>query len=152
MEGDSHGDLELCGWDADAGEHLRARMLHLESGVELEEEVSVLRGQVHVLHSAGALVAYESGDFYRVLDWCLPLRTLHYLLHSPEDIFWGNRGRRFFDDFLTAPLDGAVACEDGDDHAISVGDQLHLDVARVLDALHEEDRASGHFRLNWPLS
>lgn len=49
VEGDSHRDLELGGGEVDARDHLRRRVLDLETRVELEEVELVVRGRVEEL-------------------------------------------------------------------------------------------------------
>jgi hypothetical protein len=50
---------------------------------------------------------------------------------------------RLLDDLLVAALDGAVALAEVDDVAVAVGEDLHLDVARVGQVALEVDRRVG---------
>ncbi len=52
------------------------------------------------------------------------------------------------DDFLVAPLNRAVASENGHCIAPLVGDQLHLQVATHGRELHHKDGAAGHLALH----
>ena len=49
--------------------------------------------------------------------------------------------RRFLDELLVPPLERAVALAEGDDVAVAVGDELHLDVPRRRDLPLEVDRS-----------
>src|SRR6056297_2884627 len=50
------------------------------------------------------------------------------------------RGRGFLDDFLVAPLHGAVALAEMDGVAVGIRHDLDLDVARILQVLFHVDR------------
>ena len=70
----------------------------------------------------------------------------HRLAHGGRD---EGRGR-FLQQLLVAALDGAVALADMDDLSVLVGQDLELDVVRILDQLFEIKRAivKGFFRLH----
>lgn len=44
-------------------------------------------------------------------------------------------------------LNRTITSEDGNDTSISISDQLHFDMASILETFHEEDRRVGHFGL-----
>src|SRR6185312_1793518 len=56
-------------------------------------------------------------------------------------------GRRLLDELLVAPLDRAVALAEMDDVAVRVGEDLHLDVARVFEVALDVHRRVGEVRL-----
>ncbi|RUP43013.1 hypothetical protein BC936DRAFT_137776 [Jimgerdemannia flammicorona] len=132
MQRDAHGNLELSGGKVDAGDHLRCRMLNLETGVELKEVEVVLRVRIEVLDRAGGDVAHELGE---------PDRRL---LHRLESILLGNRDGRLLNDLLVATLDGAVAPEERNGVAVLIGKELNLEMACVAGELHDEDGRAGN--------
>jgi len=110
------GDANLPLDEVDAGDHLRDRVLDLQSRVHLEEEeVAVL---VDELDRAGVVVTHGS----RGLDRCFA--------HGLFDAVRQRRRGCLFDQFLMATLGGTVAQRDPHDVAVLVADQLHLDVSR----------------------
>ena len=104
-------------------------VLHLESGVDLEEpEPPVLveqeLGRRRVLESGGRGAARTAT--------CVQLAPL---------VVGQARRRRLLDELLVPPLEGAVALPDRDDRAARVAEELDLDVARRSDLALEVDRA-----------
>ncbi len=116
------GDAQLRLHEVDAGDGFRDRVLHLDARVHLDEvELAVL---VHEeLDGAGVLVA-DVGE-------ATAQRLADLLAHFRRDL----QRWRFFDQFLMAALDGALALEERGDVAVLVGQHLELDVARLLDEL-----------------
>ncbi|MNX99952.1 hypothetical protein D3C86_1324300 [compost metagenome] len=117
------GDADLFADQIDARDHFRDRVLDLQAGVHLDEEELAVFPQE--LDGADAQVA-DGGDGLvdRLADL---LATL------------GRQGGRggFFQHLLVAALQRAVAFAQVDDVAVAVGDDLDLDVARLLEvALH----------------
>ncbi len=112
------GDADLALHQIDAGDHLGDRMLHLNARVDFDEvEVA---GLVHQeLDRAGIGVArrraWPRAAFRK-------LRLAHVGLQR--------RRRRFFQQFLMAPLDAALALAENLDVAVLVGQHLKFDVAR----------------------
>ncbi len=51
--------------------------------------------------------------------------------------------RGLLQDLLVAALEGAVAVAEGDDLALAVAEDLHLDVAGVFDEAFQEDAGGG---------
>ena len=68
-------------------------------------------------------------------------KALGRLIHRAAHMFREIRGRRFLDDFLIAPLHGAVALADGRDLARRRAENLHLDMAGARDIFFEKDAA-----------
>ena len=58
---------------------------------------------------------------------------------------------RLLDELLVAPLDGAVALAEMDDVAVAVREDLHLDVARVVEVALDVDGGVREVRLALPL-
>ena len=115
------GDPDLHLDDVDAGHPFGHRVLDLDAGVHLdEEELAVL---VQELERAGAAIA----DLLAGGDAALA----DLLDHAARD----SRRRRFLDDLLVAPLHRAVALAEPDGVLVRVGEDLDLDVARVLEEL-----------------
>src|SRR5690606_4305541 len=119
----ARSDADLFAHQIDAGDHFGDRVLDLQAGVHLdEEELAVLPQE---LDGAGAQVA-DGGDGLvdRFTDLLAPL---------------GRQGGRggLFQHLLVTALQRAVAFAQVDDVAVAVGDDLDLDVARLLEiALH----------------
>ena len=57
------------------------------------------------------------------------------------------RRRRLLDELLVTALDRAVALAEMDHRAVLVGEDLHLDVARILEVALDVDRVVGEIRL-----
>ena len=116
------GDAQLSFHEVDAGDGFRDRVLHLDARVHLDEvELAVLVHQE--LDGARILVA----DFGETAAQGLADLLAHFGCDLQR---W-----RFFDQFLMAALDGALALEQRGDVAVLVGEDLELDVARLLDEL-----------------
>src|SRR4029078_973196 len=120
------GDPDLHLHDVAPGHPLGHRVLDLEAGVHLdEEELAVL---VQELERAGAAIVdlLARGD-----------AALAHLLDDAALDAWG---RRLLDDLLVAALHRAVALAEPDRVLVRVGEDLDLDVARVLEKLLHVDR------------
>ena len=127
------GDAELLAHQVDAGGLLGDGMLHLQAGVDLQErDQTVLADEV--FHGARAVVAGLLADPLGGLVDLLALRV-------------GEEGRRcFFDEFLEAALQRAVAGARDDDVAVLIGDHLGLDVARLVEVALDEALAAAEGR------
>jgi len=113
-------DAELQRDDVEAGDHLGDRVLDLQARVHLEE-VEVPDGIDQELDRARVDVPRAFGDAHG---------------GRPElgaQIFRDTRPGGFLDQLLMAPLDRAVALAEPDNLSLTVGEDLHLDVARVPD-------------------
>ena len=125
-EGDglARGDAELLGDQVDAGGFLGDRVLDLQAGVDLQEGDQPVRGH-QVLDGSGAVVAGLAADgLGRGVDGGA-------LLVAQE------RRGRLLDELLVAALQRAVAGADDHDVAVRVGQDLGLDVARLVqEAFH----------------
>ena len=119
------GDAQLRGDKVDVGDLLGDGVLDLDARVHLDEHVPPAIVEQE-LHRAGAAVADLPGEGHGVGTDPIPQRGRQI------------RGGRQFDDLLMAALDTAVALEQVNDVAVGVGEDLHLDVARVDDGLLEE--------------
>ena len=62
-------------------------------------------------------------------------------------LFGEMQGRRYFDNLLVPALDGAVALEEMDSVALSIGEDLDFDVTRTLEEALDEDGAIAKRRL-----
>jgi len=118
-EGLTGCDPELLFHEIDAGDELGCGVFHLEPRVHLEVvEPAVL---VQELDGARVDIVATLGDLHRRLT------------HGLDDLV-GNSGRgRFLDEFLVASLRGAVAGAEMDAVAVAVGENLHLDMARLVE-------------------
>ena len=124
------GDEHLRLHEVDGGDLLGDRVLDLDAGVHLDEDV-VAGGVEQELDGAGVLVADLAGEADRVGAHAVP--DLGVEVGRGGDL----------DDLLVAALHRAVALVEVDDAALgagAVGEDLHLDVARVDDGLLDEDR------------
>jgi hypothetical protein len=122
----ARGDAQLGLDDVDAGDHLGDRVFHLHARVHLDEEELALL--VQELEGAGAAVADLAAGL------CAAIADPGHLARRQP----GRRG--LFDDLLVAALHRAVAGPEGDRVAVLVRENLHLDVARVLEVLLHVDR------------
>ena len=115
--------------DVHAGDHLGDGVLHLNTGVHLDEVV--VPGLIHQeLHGAGADVAHGSGDLHRVTA-----QGLHRgLRHRP--------GGGELHHLLIPALERAVTLAQVVDIAVLVGQDLHLDVLGLHQVLLHEDVAA----------
>ena len=116
------------------GGHLGDRVLDLDAGVHLEEEVLAL-GRQQALDRPGAAVADRAG------------RLDGDLADPRAQLVVDRRRRRLLDELLVAALDRAVPLAEMDDVAVGVGEHLHLDVAWVLEVALDVDRRVGEVRL-----
>eukprot|EP00754_Rhynchopus_humris_P021547 Rhum_TRINITY_DN14749_c16_g1::Rhum_TRINITY_DN14749_c16_g1_i1::g.116667::m.116667 len=120
------GDLDLQLDEVEARDHLRHRVLHLQTRVHLHEEVLVRLRVEDELDGAGTHVVHR-------------LRRAHgSLAHLTPLLLREARSRRLFEHLLVAPLHGAVALEEVHAVAVLVAEDLHLHVARRLDETLEQ--------------
>ena len=123
------GDPELLPHQVDARGLLGDGVLDLQAGVDLEErDQPVLADQV--LDGARAVVAGFLADALGRLVDLLALRVGQ------------ERRGRLLDEFLEAALQRAVAGARDDDVAVLVGDDLRLDVARLVQVALDEALAA----------
>ena len=121
--GSPDGDANLLGDEIEAGDLLGHAVLHLQTGVHLEEEELAVLEQ----HLDGARVHVTAAE-----------RDLHGRFAHRAASVVGDRGRgRFLDQLLVPALRGAVAVAQVHAVAVRVGEDLELDVARAGEvALH----------------
>ena len=116
------GDLEFD--EIEAGDLFGDGMLDLETGVDFEK-IEIELGVDEKFDGAGVGVATGAREAHG--------GVAHFFAQVGRD----DRGRRFFDHFLMAALDGAFALAEGDDAAVNVGENLDFDVARLLEIFFE---------------
>ena len=127
LEGLAGRDAHLRLHQVDVGDLLGHGVLDLDARVHLDEDVVAL-GVEQELHRARVAVADLLGEAHRV--GAHPLADLRVEVGSRRDL----------DDLLVATLHRAVALEEVDHVALAVGEDLHLDVARVDHGLLDEHR------------
>jgi hypothetical protein len=121
-------DAQLRLHQVDAGDGFGHRVLHLDARVHLDEvELPVFVHQE--LDGAGVLVA-DVGE-------AAAESLADLLAHLRRDLQAG----RFFNQLLVAALDGALALKERGHVAVLVGQDLELDVARLLDELFHVELA-----------
>ena len=122
------GDTDLAAHQVDAGHQLRDRVLDLNARVDFDEiEFVVLVDQE--LASAGI----EIIGFLDEADRGVANRTAD----STRQV----RSRRFLDQFLMPPLQGAVAFPQVNEVAVPIAENLHFDVSGTVDVFFEIDAA-----------
>ena len=111
-------DTDLLLDQIDAGDHFSDRVLDLDTGVHLDEiELAVF---IQKLESTRATILHAAACFRATLADALD--------ETP-----GNAGSGgFFDDLLVTALHGTVALAQPEGVAAPVGENLHLDMARIL--------------------
>ena len=133
VQGVAVGDLELLQHQVDARGLLGDRVFHLQTGVDLEEaDQAVLADQI--LDGARTVVAGFLADALGRLVDLLALRVGQ------------ERRGGLLDELLEAALQGAVAGTGDDDVAVRVGDDLSLDVARLVQVALDEALATAEGR------
>ena len=121
------GDADLPLDQVEAGDRLGDRMLDLDPAVELEEEEVVAVDDE--LDRARAAIADRASE-----------RDCRLVEPAAERL--GQAGSRcLLEHFLVSPLDRAVPLTERDDVPVSVGQELHLDVARPLEVALAVERA-----------
>src|SRR5918994_6610193 len=127
-------DQHLLTDEVEPRDQLGDRVLHLDPGVHLEEEVlAFLREQT--LDRPGRAVADRPGR----VDGDLP--------DPLAEVFRDGGRRRLLDQLLVATLDRAVALPEMDHGAVRVGQHLNLDVPRVLEVALDIDSRVGEIGL-----
>ena len=130
----ARGDAHLAGDQVDVGDLLGDGVLHLDPRVHLDEDV------------VAALVEQElDGARIGVVDLAGECDCVRTDL-GPQLLGQVRRGRQL-DDLLVAALHAAVALEQVHHVAVPVGQDLHLDVARVEHRLLEIDHRVAERRL-----
>ena len=119
------GDTELLLHQVEPGNHLRYRMLHLEPRVHLEE-VEIARLVGDELDRSRRDVVHRTGQRHGLCA------------HCGASLLVQKRARGLLDHFLVAPLDGAFALAEMDHVPRSVGEDLNLHMARILDEALDE--------------
>ena len=118
-----HAQLPLD--QIEPGDHLGHRMLDLQPGVHLHE-VELVRLVGDELHRAGVHVSDGARRGHRSRSHLAAARRRHA------------GGGRFLQHFLVAPLHRAVAFEQINRVAVSIGEHLHLDVTRAREILLQQ--------------
>jgi len=117
--------MRICSFTrSDASHQFRHRMLDLNASIYLDEvEFVVLVEQE--LAGAGVVVAGRLHHLHRRGADCCP--------HILRQV----RRRRFLDEFLMPSLERTVALPQMDGVAVTVGEDLYLNVPRLLDVLFQ---------------
>ena len=129
------GDADLLAHQIEPGDRFRHRVLDLQAGVHFDEvELAVLKQELDRADAAIAQRTHGIGDLFADLA---PLR------------FVEGRGRGLFQHFLMTSLQRAVAFAQMHDIAVVVGQDLNLDVTRVVEVFLQVQRvvAKGRTRL-----
>ena len=128
------GDQHLLADEVEAGDNLGDRVLDLDARVHLHEAVVAVAVE-QALDRPGRAVADGARGLDR--DRADPLAERGV-----------DRGRRrLLDELLVAALDRAVALAEVDHVPVRVGENLHLDVSRVLEVFLDVDRRVGEVGL-----
>ena len=117
-------DPQLPFDEIDAGDQLGHRMLDLQPRVHLDEEDVLAVGDE--FDGAGADIVDRARGLARGGADRLALRGIQ------------RRRRRFLDHLLVPPLQRAFALEQRDQIAVAVADDLHLDMARIVDVFLDQ--------------
>ena len=137
-EGFAAGDAQLLSDQVDAGHHLGDRVFHLDAGVHLHE-VEAAAAVHQELHRAGALVADAAG------------RRYGRLAHAPPQLWIEPRAWGFLQEFLVAPLNGAVALAQVHHIAVAIGQHLHFHMAGPVDEFLHVEAGVAEGRLRFAL-
>ena len=126
-------DAQLPFHEVDARDQLSHGMLDLKAGIHLDEEDVLAVGDE--LDGAGTSIVHRGSRLARGGAYRLALRGIE------------GRRRRFLDDLLVPPLQGAFTLEQRQQVAMTVADDLHLDVARVFDEFFDQQAVVAERRL-----
>ncbi len=133
----SGGDGNLVAHDVDGRDLLGHRMFDLNARVHFHEiEMPVLIQKK--LDRAGIVVLHRSSDGDRGLA------------HLGAQLGREDERRRDFDQFLVAPLNGAIAFPEVNDIAVLVRQDLEFDMVGTFDIFFDEDAAVAECRLGLP--
>ena len=133
VQGDTHGDLQLGGWQVDTGDHLSGGVLDLKTRVQFEEVELVIGVRVQVLNGTG-------GDVTDQLS-----KADSSTLHGLERGGLGDGDGGLLDNLLVPTLNGAVSAEQGDVVSVLISQQLDFQMPGIASQLHDEDRGTGDF-------
>ncbi len=130
-------DENLLSDQVEPGDELGDGVLDLDPGVHLHEEVLAVAGE-QALDRPGRAIPRRPRGLDRDRADPLSQRRVH-------------RGRgRLLDELLVSALDRAVALAEVDHVAVTVGQHLNLDVARILDETLDVDPRVGEVLLALP--
>ena len=119
-------DADLLRDEVEAGDRFRDRVLHLQSGIHLNEiELAVLVEEFDRARAPVAELLHRLGDGRADLDARFGVER---------------RGMRFLEDLLVPALQRAVALTQVHGATPSVAEHLNLDVARLRQVLFQIDR------------
>src|SRR6266571_7843089 len=122
-------DRDLFAHEVDSSHEFSHRMLDLQARVHLEE-IKLTRGfSDEKLNRAGANIIHRARDLDRGFAH----------LHAQRRIV--DRGRAFFDDFLVAALNRALALAEMNHVSASIREELDFDVAWLVDDFFEIERS-----------
>mmetsp|Transcript_39269 Transcript_39269/g.80068 ORF Transcript_39269/g.80068 Transcript_39269/m.80068 type:complete len:239 (-) Transcript_39269:45-761(-) len=123
----SHGHLQLRRGEVHARDHLRDRMLHLKTGVQLQEVELLLGLGVQVLHGARVGVPHGLGQGHRGLFHLIP------------NVGPGRDGGPLLDDLLMTALKAAIPLVQVHRVPVAVRRDLNLDVTRIDEVPLQDD-------------
>ena len=126
VEGIALGDEDLGADDVHVGDKLGDGVLHLDSGVHLDE-VGVAVPVHQELTGAGVAIAHGLAQTDGAVEDLLPGELGH------------GEGGGVFNDFLVPALHGAVTVEEVNDVAVVVGQDLDLHMLGALEVFFDED-------------
>ena len=126
VQGRAGGDEDLGAHEVNARDLLGDGVLDLNAGVHLNEEPLFFIHIVEELDRSGVVVADAGGETHGSLA--------EVAAHAGVEV----HGRRDLDHLLVAALDGAVALVEVEDIAVTVTEDLHLDVLRARNVFFEE--------------
>src|SRR5262249_19001537 len=124
----SRGDADLLANEIGPRDQLRHRMLDLNASIDLDEVEVVLLVEQE-LAGAGTVVSAR------------PRQTDRRFADRPANAVGEIGSRRFLHELLVPALQGAVALPEMHQVAVPVAQELHLDVAGLVDVLLEIDAA-----------
>lgn len=120
LEGDTRSDLDLGSDNVDTGDLFGDGVLDLDTGVDLNEVVSAKLVDEE-LGRTGVTVADATSELEGIAE------------DSLTDGFVEMRSGSDFDDLLVTTLNGTVTLKEVDTVALSIGEKLDFDVARLVE-------------------
>ena len=127
MQGVVFGNQNLASYQIDPGDFFRDRVLDLNAGIHLNEVGLVLVQIIEELDGSGVLIPDFLGEFDRILT------------HLVNELLGEPKAGGYFDDLLMSALNGTIAFVQMNDVAMSVCQNLNLNVLGLWDELLEEN-------------
>jgi hypothetical protein len=133
------GDVLLPVTQGQAGRHAQLLLHDVDPGDHLSDWMLNLKTCVHLHEIEGSVVVHQEFDGARVLIVDCPCGGHRGLAHVGALCLGQLRRGSDLDEFLVPALDRTVALEQVGDIAVTVAEDLNLDVARIDDRLFQED-------------